>query len=701
MEALVPVFGYIAPMRSFDFAIATQLTQSMASLFLALLLWLFLRSRKQRYLRHLALAFTALGVYLACSALALLMSQYADPLGWGRNAFSLTALVALFPHLFWLCVGVRYGTRRKPGKFSHERAWIFAAAGFGALLAASAAWLATEGAPIAAHGLRFTLPYAVAGVTYMVLAAVLFRARSLAGAAQVSPLIAVGAFLSFGLYLLYAAGLSTWMVIHDSFLVHSQFVGLLGPLLLMLMGLSMVIWLLENEQRRALAARDQAQAAEQRLQYFRTHDIGTGLPNRQRLQDLIGVELGAIPALSDQQMAVLVIGIHRFKLVRKAVGWQQPEEILRALSLRIRESMPKRFTLGRVGERELVILMPAIRRRESAIDHARQILARTQEPFEYRGQDLFIKVSGGLSLGPDDSRDPRDLLNLAERAQLQAGGLGEDLLLHRASGTEMEPRDMLQVEGELRRAHREDQFKLYYQPLISIRQRRVTGFEALLRWEHPERGLLNPGFFLQDATALGVLDELEDQIFDSALRQLADWHNDLSLAPVSMSINLSAQRFVQPDLPDRLAAMCRQHGISPAYLDLEITESVAISDFEAGVETIARLREHGIKVSLDDFGTGYSALAHLQRLNVDYVKLDRSFVNGIDEDHRQLGLTRAIIELIHSLGMQVLAEGVENKAQLGHLIQCRVDFVQGYLLGPPRPAEDYRELLQQNYITAF
>lgn len=688
-------------MSSFDFAIANQLAQGLASLLLAVLLWLFLRSRRQRYLLQLALSFSALTVSLIGGAVSLALSQHGDPLGLPRQLFSLVALTALPPHLIWLWLGIHGGIRLKSFRIRREPQRIIAGACAGLLLALLAGWLAARGLTGPAHGVRYAIPYLLGGATYIALSLVMFRARSQATEFQISPLVAVLSFGAYGLHLVYSAGLTTWMVVQETFLPHSQYVGLVGLLLLMTIALSSVIWLLETEQRRVSSARDQARAAERRLLYFRTHDPATGLPNRRQMQDLLGREILNLRDKPESQIGILALGLHRFKVVSEAMGWRQTEDLVRELTRRIRDRQPQRFLLGRTGERDFLILMPDIRRRERAIAHATSILKHVRQPFKHNGHELVLKASGGLSFAPDDATTAADLIQYAERAQIQAAAGGDDLLLHRSRTDQPEPRDMLQVESELRRAHKRKQFKLFYQPLISIRQRCIIGFEALLRWEHPERGLLNPAYFLQDASALGVLDELEEQLFDSAVAQLADWHADLALSPVTVSINVSPQRFVQPDLPDRLSEICARHGVSPEFVNLEITENSAISDFEAGLETIGRLRERGIKVSLDDFGTGYSALAHLQRLKVDYVKLDRSFITGIEGDDRQLALTHAIVELIHSLDMQVVAEGVETREQLGYMIKCRVDFVQGFLLGKPLPAAAYRDMLEKRHITAF
>ncbi|MGY6553558.1 MAG: putative bifunctional diguanylate cyclase/phosphodiesterase [Wenzhouxiangella sp.] len=687
-------------MQVFELTIASQLAQAAASLLLAGFIWLILLSRRRRYLLQLALSFVALAGFLAFGAVALGLSQMGNPRGFARLLFSLLSLSCLFPHLIWLWLGFRGAVRHPVLPRRLQSGLISLGAAAGALLALAAAYAAAQGFWLMAGSLRITIPYACAGIVYLGLAAALYRVREIGNRGQISPLITVSAFAAFGLHWLLAASLATWMLARQTLVPLSQFTGLLGLILLVAIALSFVIWLLETEQRRAAEAREQARSAEKRLLYFRTHDPATGLPNRRQMYELLGRELLQLRDNPGQRIGILSLGLHRYKLMSESMGWQRTEDMMRALTLRIRDQLPERFLLGRTGERDFLILMPRVGQARQAQAHAERILDRLRQPFKEGGRELFLKCSGGVSLAPDHAGAAADLIRLAERAQLQAAGLGEPLLSHRSADGE-DHRDMLQIEAELRAAQRNGEFKLHYQPLISIRRRCITGFEALLRWEHPQRGLLNPAYFLDDASSLGVLDDLEDQIFDQAISQLAHWNHDLTLGQINVAINVSAQRFIQPDLAQSLLERCQRYGVSPSLVTVEITESSAIGDFEAGLDSIARLRQHGMKVSLDDFGTGYSALAHLQRLNVDYVKLDRSFIVGIDQDQRQLALTKAVVELIHSMGIEVLAEGVETSTQLGHMIQCRVDYVQGFLLGRARPPEDHQQALERREITEF
>jgi diguanylate cyclase (GGDEF)-like protein len=686
-------------MHPYDFVIATLAVQSLAAMILALLLWLFLRSLEHHYLKQLALAFTALSIHLALSAVGVL-SFFAETGGpILTNALVITEIVSFMAFLTWLLMGMHSGLKQQALSTSAERVIIGAAATIGTVLGAG--YMLLSGDSRLADMVRVSIPYGIAALVFLRLAWQMQSVRQ-QFPSMISPVLGTVAFVLSGLFMLYSSVTNLMLEEAARPLFQAPFVSLISLMNLTLVGLSTVIWLLENEQERSRLAKVKALAAEQRLLYFRTHDAATGLPNLRQIENLLSQEMLRVRAVPDRKVAVLALGIHRFKVVSEAIGWQKTNHMVQDLIQRIRDKLPERFVLGRTGERDFIILMPNTRRQDDAVAHAEKILARLRLPFVHEKREFFINVSGGMSIGPKHSDDAAILLNQAHRAQLESASTGQDLVLHQPFESDAgSPANLIQREAELRQACRDGEFTLHFQPLVGIRKRQIEGFEALLRWNHPSRGVLTPDHFLQDAASLGVLDELEDQIFAQALDQLADWHQDFALSPVSVSVNVSAERFQQPDLPEKLIAMCRERDLDPGFLDVELTENAAITDFEAGLDTIQRLRDQGIKVSLDDFGTGYSSLAHLQRLQVDYVKLDRSFVQGIEHDEQQLALTRAVVELIHSLGMRVLAEGVENRSQLGHLIKCRVDLVQGHLLGRPQPAEAFRELLQGDHLEAF
>jgi diguanylate cyclase (GGDEF)-like protein len=673
-----------------DLLIAIQAGQAGFSLLLALLLLIFLVEFRHHFLRHWALSCVALALYYAASTT--LLTLIAPN---GLTSTTMLMLSAVVPvlaclHVIWLILGAWEATFLRTISGSSSFSLLLLGLVLGSLGAALFSFGADDG--LMRQTMGFSPLHALMGLAFVATAIMLWRA--LRGLRLISSRLAPAAFLLNGGFLLFVSFYSQWHQATGLFLSESVVLNLSSFMLQVLIGYSIIIWLLEIERRRSSKARSLAESAEQRLVHFRMHDPVTGLPNRRQLQDQLSAEVRAASAKRNR-VAVLAIGIHRFKLLSQALGWHKTDELLRKLAHRLNELAPAGTIVGRIGERDFLLILPNTGLRDRAIEHARRILLAGARPIKQDEQELFLALSGGLCFAPDDEIDAVALINIAQQAQMRAVSAGEPLVLHRSEGSSAEPHDLLKLERELRQGVREGQFGLYFQPLISIRQRRISGFETLLRWQHPERGTLTPGSFLQEAVRLGVLDELEDQIFEQALNQLHEWQNDLSLPPISVSINLSAQRFQQPDLAGKLAKLCRQKKIDPSDLHLEITESTAMQDFEAGLSTIAQLRELGCKVCLDDFGTGYSSLAHLRRLQVDYVKLDRSFIANLERDPHERDLTRAIVDLIHSLGMTVLAEGVETRQQLGYLIHCRVDVIQGFLLGKPQPPETWRGALDQ------
>lgn len=669
---------------------ATQVAQAVFGLVLSGLLLAFLSEFRHQFLRHWALSALAMACYFgfAATAMGLYMADAGDRPA--RHIVSTLSLIMGYLHAAWLILGAWEAVTAKTVRAQRQALLIAAAIGAG-ILSIVIVPLSPDMAAVRLL-LRVTVLHTVIGVAFLATAYMLWRA--LMGFGQISSRLTPLAFVSYGLYLLLVGFASAWMTSTGQRLPLIEYIGLLGMLFQVMVGYGIIIWLLELERRNTVTARDRAQTAQNRLAHFSMHDIATGLPNARQLQNQLSAEVRAASGKRNR-VGVLAISINRFKLLSQALGWQETDRLIRGLAKRLREIAPPDSILGRLGDRDFVLIMPNIGERRRAIERARGLLDRGSRPVKQKNQELFVHLSGGLCFAPDDDIDTIALIKAAQQAQMRAAARGELLEVHRRQKEKAEPNDLLTLEREMRQGVREGQFCLHYQPLIGIRQRRIVGFESLLRWQHPERGLLTPGSFLQEAIRLGILDELEDQIFQQALVQLSEWQHELSLPPISMSINLSAQRFQQPDLAVKLADLCRQHKINPDDLHLEITESAAMQDFEAGLATIGSLREFGCKVCLDDFGTGYSSLAHLRRLQIDYVKLDRSFIANIERDPHERDMTRAIVDLIHSLGMTVLAEGVENRQQLGYLLQCRVDVVQGFLMGRPQPTTELRGALER------
>ncbi|MGY6587940.1 MAG: putative bifunctional diguanylate cyclase/phosphodiesterase [Wenzhouxiangella sp.] len=667
--------------------------QAVLSLILCLLLVSFLRRFDQSFLRHWALSVAAVTLYAVITSVSLHLASTDQLTGLLADILSTAALAAIALHLAWLMLGAWEASYTDTASTTAQVLVL------GGCLVAAIGGALLFGLPGSGEGWRDQTPlsprHLLAGLAFMGTALGLKRALDDSG--LVSAWLAPAAFFLFGLHQVMLAWFASWQPEVGLFLAESALIHGLGLPLQVLIGYSIIIWMLEIERRRSDRAMDNAERARERLVHFHMHDPVTGLPNRRQLQDQLSEE---VQRASEKhvKVAVVAIGLHRFNIVAQALGWQKTDHLMRELAARLRREAPHNSVLGRVGERDFLLILPGITKPASTIDRVRRLIDACAKPLNVNEQEVFLNLTAGVCLAPDHEIDAVALVNMAQQAQMDAAERGEVLVIHETTGPVTRPHDLLQLERELRSAVTDGQFLLYFQPLISIKMRRISGFEALLRWQHPERGLLTPGSFLQEAVRLGVLDELEDQILAQSLSQLAEWQQDLSLPSITVSINLSAQRFQQPDLVKKIKTMCKRYKVNPVDLHLEITESTAMQDFEAGLSTIAQLRALGCKVCLDDFGTGYSSLAHLRRLEVDYVKLDRSFITNVERDPHERDMIRAVVDLIHSLGMTVLAEGVENRQQLGYLLHCRVDVVQGFLLGKPSPAHVYQSALDETQL---
>jgi EAL domain-containing protein (putative c-di-GMP-specific phosphodiesterase class I) len=331
---------------------------------------------------------------------------------------------------------------------------------------------------------------------------------------------------------------------------------------------------------------------------------------------------------------------------------------------------------------------------------AARILDELRVPFNLGGRDWFINASIGIAVARPGRATPDDLFREAEIALVQA---------KRAEGTRytfFEPAmstatlERVELEDDLRRAIGGGELRLHYQPLIDLGSDRIVGLEALVRWQHPTRGLVPPLSFVPLAEETGLIIPLGRWVLETACRQARAWHDEMPNTQLVMSVNLSARQFTQPDLVDQIAAILAETGLPAHLLELEITETVLMDQSEAGTRALRALRELGVQLVLDDFGTGYSSLAYLKHLPLDTIKIDRSFVSGLDDDDANQPIVEAVIALAHGLGIEVVAEGIETVAQLDRLRALACDRGQGYFFAHPMPADELAPLLASNHAGA-
>jgi diguanylate cyclase (GGDEF)-like protein len=421
------------------------------------------------------------------------------------------------------------------------------------------------------------------------------------------------------------------------------------------------------------------------------HDLLTGLPNRTLLHDRLDQEL-ARARREGGMVAVLLLDLDSFKDINDTLGHPVGDQLLRAVAQRITTAVRATDTLARLGGDEFALVQPQTRQTAEVLALADKVLATVAKPFDVDGQEVQTSTSIGIALFPQDGQDPDTLLQHAELALYRAKAQGGDQFRFFEPAMDEEAQARRRLERELRQALERGEFVLHYQPQLELASGRLVGAEALVRWNHPERGLLLPGAFIPTAEANGLIRPLGAWVLRGACRQAKAWRErgwDFSVA-----VNLSPAQLRHSQFLPMIGEALEEAGLEPARLELEITEGVLMENFEQRGDSFLRgLTADGVRLALDDFGTGYSSLAYLKHLPVRTIKIDRSFVRDLGQDPDALALVRAIVTLGHSLRKRVVAEGVENATQLALLRELGCDEAQGFHIARPLAAEQLEGLL--------
>ncbi|HOX43567.1 MAG TPA: EAL domain-containing protein [Myxococcota bacterium] len=432
--------------------------------------------------------------------------------------------------------------------------------------------------------------------------------------------------------------------------------------------------------------------AEERLVRSALMDALTGLPNRALLTDRLQRNADLLERHPDYCFAVLLLDLDRFQMINESLGHAGGDRMLVEVTRRLGSCVKQSDTVARVGGDEFVILLEDIGTPGNVTRIADRIQSSLAGPFSLGGREVFVGASLGITLACKERHEPADLLRDAETAMYRAKSESKGRYKVFDQTMHAQAVEQLQLEGELRRALEREELVNHYQPIFSLRTGRVAGCEALVRWQHPQRGLLPPAAFIGLAEAAGLIGALGAQVMALACQDArSSWADPRS--GLYVSVNLSADQLHRPDLAEQIAGLARSAGLPPAALKVEITESMAARDAEATIATLVALRAHGIQVMIDDFGTGYSSLAYLKHFPLDVLKIDRAFVKDLTTDPGAEAITTTIILLAHALGCEVVAEGVETEAQLDFLRKNGCDFVQGFLLSRPLPLEAFQRLL--------
>jgi diguanylate cyclase (GGDEF)-like protein/PAS domain S-box-containing protein len=435
--------------------------------------------------------------------------------------------------------------------------------------------------------------------------------------------------------------------------------------------------------------------AERRLKHAASFDGLTGLPNRtlffQNLSETI--ELAQDKAW---RVAVLFITLDRFKIVNDSLGPALGDELLREFSNRLVRVVDLRDAVGRLGGDEFAVILNMTRGQQDEPAHlANEIREALRTPFNLNGQQAVLTASIGIAVYPDDAVDPGTLVKYADTAMVRAKEAGRDGYRFFTAGMNVQVLARLDLEVALRGALDGNQFVLHYQPKLELSTGRVCGVEALLRWQRPDHGLVYPAEFVPVLEETGMVVRIGDWIIGEACRQIAEW-SAAGVREVRVAVNVSSRQFVEGDLEAVVRSAIERHGIEPGMLELELTESALMTNAERTIEVLERLKALGIRIAIDDFGTGYSSLAYLKRFPVDKLKIDIAFVRDIVTNPDDAAIALAIISMAHSLHMQVIAEGVETRAQMAYLRRHRCDEIQGFHYSRALPAAQLAQLVREN-----
>ncbi|MBC2691839.1 MULTISPECIES: putative bifunctional diguanylate cyclase/phosphodiesterase [Pseudomonas] len=433
--------------------------------------------------------------------------------------------------------------------------------------------------------------------------------------------------------------------------------------------------------------------AENSLLRMAQYDFLTGLPNRQQLQqqlDKILVDAGRL----QRRVAVICVGLDDFKGINEQFSYQTGDQLLLALADRLRAHSGRLGALARLGGDQFALVQADIEQPYEAAELAQSILDDLEEPFALDHQEIRLRATIGITLFPEDGDSTEKLLQKAEQTMTLAKTRSRNRYQFYIASVDSEMRRRRELEKDLREALRRDQLFLVYQPQISYRDHRVVGVEALIRWQHPEHGLVPPDLFIPLAEQNGTIIPIGEWVLDQACRQLRDWH-DQGFSDLRMAVNLSTVQLHHAELPRVVNNLLQMYRLPPRSLELEVTETGLMEDISTAAQHLLSLRRSGALIAIDDFGTGYSSLSYLKSLPLDKIKIDKSFVQDLLDDDDDATIVRAIIQLGKSLGMQVIAEGVETAEQEAYIISEGCHEGQGYFYSKPLPARELSAYLKQ------
>jgi diguanylate cyclase (GGDEF)-like protein len=660
--------------------VASLFVQAGAALIIACVFVGLQRRYWRPFLRHWTWSWLALAAYATLSALARIV-HYGRGIDYPPHvAISMLSGIAGCLQLAWLLLGTFELTTGTSLPKETVRRIVISAAVLGALLQLLFWWDVSNAELV--YQLRVTVRRVFVALAALVAARAISRAPRIARA--IGRRSVMLAFFGLAAHQVHFLALSTDRDQRALYPLWLASLGLLDVVLYFGLAMGLVIWLLEEERQATM----DAAAKIEKIAY---HDALTGLPNRQLFLNQMGMALHRARR-TNSIVAVLFLDLDRFKVINDSLGHAAGDVLLRTVAERIRTAVRGEDSVTRLGGDEFAVLCTDVGTPDDAIKVAERIVAAVKRPIHLEGQEVFVTTSLGISLFPADAVEPEGLLKSADAAMYRAKAQGRDVVERYIPELGAAALEQLGLESHLQRALENDQLLLYYQPIVDSSTGRINGVEALLRWNHPERGLLLPAEFIGLAEATGAIVPMGEWVLREACRQVQQWR-ERGRTQLRAAVNLSVRQLQQLDLVSRVQQVLAETGLPPGQLEIEITESIAMRSSGRAIDNLRALKAGGVRISIDDLGTGYSSLSALRLFPIDSLKIDRSFVSGVPHNTDDSAIAAAVIALGQTLGVNVIAEGIERPEQLAFFTEHRCGEWQGYLLGRPLNSEQCAALL--------
>jgi diguanylate cyclase (GGDEF)-like protein len=663
--------------------LTSYLIQAAGAFITAVLFGFFSSTYRRPFLLHWARSWSAMTIMLVGAALATAVAESEPPASPSRLAISAIAAFAAYMQVAWLLLGsAELVAPEKSDKIQVFQPWIFGVAAVTALT--SVALYATDPNPFGPRlFIRVGVRAGITGVAFTIAAVAVWWSRealrNALGRRLVGSAFILYALTQFHLFWTVVSGSSREMESTTTlYLGFTQFI------LVFSMGMGVVIWLLEEEHTKA---RDTSE----KIAQLAFHDPLTGLPNRKLLLDHLSLAI-AHARREKARLAVYFIDLDRFKVINDSLGHSVGDKLLQAIAARAKNLMRENDTVARMGGDEFVVLALSVRGIDDAVHIAQKVREAIAEPVQVDGRELFVTGSMGIAIYPNDGDNAEALLKNADTAMYRAKAQGNDMFQLFAPEMNAHAVEQLALENALRRAVEASEFELHYQPIVEMEGSRIISLETMLRWRHPVLGLVRPEQFIRLAEFSGMIVPIGEWTLRTASRQLGVWRSE-GYPELRLAVNISGRQLKQPDFVERVRTILKEEGIPPTAIEFEITEMSATQSEAVIVERLRALHAMGIRISIDDFGTGFSSVSVLKRFPVDALKIDTRFVRDLVLDPNDAAIAAAVVALAKSMALTVIAEGVENPAQLEFLRQQECEMWQGYLCCPPVQASEVRAVL--------